>query len=135
MRINPTLARTVGAAVVGIAATAMLAAPANAGDRDAVCESGEICLYYSTNTLGGTWTINDSFIQYFSDETFKGSGGGQGSTVDNNSASGRNRATICDATLNTGTWQTGSHYVIPDGVTRSTFGSYNNQFSSYIFCN
>ena len=135
MRIQSTLARTLAAAALGVGAATALTAPANAGDRDSICEGGEICLYYSTGLSGASWTINDLSVNWFSDETFKGPGSGSGQSVDHNSASGRNRASVCDATLATGNFQFGNHVVIEDGSSMNSFNEYNNSFRSYIFCN
>lgn len=128
------LAGVAAATAMAVGAVTVTAGPASAGDRDSICESGEVCLYYLTNLSGGAWTIDDSYVNWFSDEIFYGGGSGTGSSIDNNTWSGRNRASFCDVTLSTGTWQTGSHVVIDNGAQLNDFNEYRDTFSSYIFC-
>ncbi len=133
-RFLQKFAGVAAAVTMGMGMLMFTAAPASAGDRDSVCEGGEVCLYYLTDLNGGAWTINDSFVNWFSDEIFYGGGAGTGSSIDNNTWSGRNRASFCDVTLSTGTWQTGSHVEIDNGAQLNDFNEYRDTFSSYIFC-
>ncbi|WP_026925175.1 peptidase inhibitor family I36 protein [Glycomyces arizonensis] len=85
------LAVALGAAL-GLAATS----PAQAATaRNGVCESGEFCLYYNSDTEGSVSDFSGSISNYGASQPscyeFKGPGSGQGQCVKNNAASAWNR--------------------------------------------
>jgi hypothetical protein len=93
--------RTVGAAAVALALVMPLVAfaePANAADRDGVCQSGEFCYYYNSNEAGSVSDFTGSVSDYGTTEPtcydFKGPGAGQGTCIKNNAASVWNRSSV-----------------------------------------
>lgn len=85
----------IAAAVMGAALSLAGTAPAQAATaRNGVCESGEFCLYYNSDTQGSVSDFAGSISNYGTGSScyeFKGSGAGQGQCVKNNAASAWNR--------------------------------------------
>lgn len=83
------------AAVMGAATVVAGALPAQAATaRNGVCESGEFCLYYNSDTSGSVSDFAGSVSDYGSSSgcyKFVGAGAGQGLCVKNNAASAWNR--------------------------------------------
>jgi murein DD-endopeptidase MepM/ murein hydrolase activator NlpD len=89
------LVALVVAAVIGAATVIAGAAPAQAATaRNGVCESGEFCLYYNSDTSGSLSDFAGSISDYGSSSgcyKFVSAGAGQGQCVKNNAASAWNR--------------------------------------------
>jgi murein DD-endopeptidase MepM/ murein hydrolase activator NlpD len=84
------------AAVMGAAVGLATLSPAQAATaRNGVCESGEFCLYYNSDTEGSVSDFSGSVSDYGASQPscyeFKGSGAGKGQCVKNNAASAWNR--------------------------------------------
>ncbi len=70
------------AASLAGAALGGVPAPAQAADRNGVCESGEFCYYYNSNNAGSVSDFRTSVSDYGPSQPecyeFKGAGNGQG---------------------------------------------------------
>ncbi len=84
-----------GVAALGLVAGLLATAPtASAAPRNGVCETGEFCLYYSSNHAGSRVDLTTSLRTYGSGSTcvkFVSTGSGRGQCVKNNTASVWNR--------------------------------------------
>lgn len=97
--MGATMVRRVASAgsLLMLAAGALLipTSTASAAERDGVCDSGEVCLYYNSNGQGSVSDFSGSIPNYGSSQPncyeFKGSGNGRGKCVKNNAASVWNR--------------------------------------------
>jgi murein DD-endopeptidase MepM/ murein hydrolase activator NlpD len=83
------------AAVIGAATVLTGSSPAQAATaRNGVCETGEFCLYYNSDTSGSVSDFAGSISDYGTGSgcyVFVGAGAGQGQCVKNNAASAWNR--------------------------------------------
>lgn len=78
-----------GTALVGVLG---ITSPASAATQNGVCESGEICIYYSPNRTGSLIDLPYSSRASHDGLVFKSAGSGQGQSVRNNAASVWNRS-------------------------------------------
>jgi surface antigen len=81
---------------VTVAASLGLASPAEAVDRNGVCDAGEFCYYYNSNHTGSVSDFRSSVANYATAQPacydFKGIGAGKGLCIKNNAASVWNRS-------------------------------------------
>jgi hypothetical protein len=80
--------------VATVAASALIASPAQAASYNGVCETGEFCLYYNSGNQGSLRDFPGSIPSYGEGATchkFISAGAGQGQCVKNNAASAWNR--------------------------------------------
>ncbi|MEV4074220.1 peptidase inhibitor family I36 protein [Nonomuraea fuscirosea] len=72
------------------------AAPASAAARDGVCQSGEFCYYFNSNTQGSLSDFTTSVPNYNTTQPtcydYKGTGNGKGKCIKNAAASAWNRS-------------------------------------------
>ncbi|GAA3212123.1 SpoIID/LytB domain-containing protein [Actinocorallia longicatena] len=96
-RLISRFAAVTTAAVLGGAALAATATPASAAARNGVCQTGEFCYYFNSNTKGSvsdfTGSVGDYAAKQPSCYDFKGKGAGKGTCVKNHAASVWNRST------------------------------------------
>ncbi|MFC5185879.1 peptidase inhibitor family I36 protein [Actinomadura harenae] len=92
---NKFLTAATAAAALGGAVLAT-ASPAMAAGRNGVCDSGEFCYYFNSNTQGSVSDFTGSIADYGAKQPscydFKGAGNGKGICVKNNAASVWNRS-------------------------------------------
>ena len=88
------------AAATGLVAVASigLTAPAQASERDGLCEAGEFCYYYNRDHVGSISDFTGSVPDYGTTQPscfeFKGAGSGQGLCIKNDAASVWNRSSV-----------------------------------------
>jgi hypothetical protein len=121
--------------LVGGAATVALAAPANAGDYNGVCENSEICLFWGPSFNDGVADFFGHSKYAFDNYTFKGSGYGVGQRVNDNAASMINGSAFCSVDVYRDTWMRGPELRTSPSRSRdaNSLGSLANQISSYSF--
>lgn len=85
------------AAVAALLGSVLLATPAHADARNGVCEDGEVCLYFNSDTQGSLVDFAGSVRDYGTGADcikFVGPGNGRGQCAKNNAASVWNRKSV-----------------------------------------
>ena len=98
MRTLNTILATATTAVMALGGVVLATAssPAHAAGRNGVCETGEFCYYYNSDTKGSVSDFTGSVPDYGTEQPscydFKGAGAGKGKCVKNEAASAWNRS-------------------------------------------
>ncbi|MCD0452622.1 peptidase inhibitor family I36 protein [Actinocorallia sp. API 0066] len=112
------------------------ASPASAATRNGVCETGEFCYYFNSNTKGSVSDFGGSVADYGTKQPscydFKGSGAGKGKCIKNEAASVWNRSgKTVRVYYNTG--YKGSYQDFKAGAKGNLSATLKNQNASHRF--
>ncbi|MCG5215900.1 peptidase inhibitor family I36 protein [Streptosporangium soli] len=134
-----TLTRILTAATAAMALGGTVlatASPASAANRDGICQPGEFCYYFNSNTQGSVSDFTGSIGDYSTTQPscydFKGPGAGKGKCIKNAAASAWNRSSqTVRVYFNSG--HTGAYQDFAPGAKGNLTPTLKNQNASHKF--
>ena len=122
------------AALLATGLSAFGSSPAQAADRNGVCDTGEVCFYYNSDFAGSLSDFISSIPDYGTSQPecydFKGPGAGQGLCIKNQVASVRNKTTK-PVTVYFNSSYGGSNQTIAAGASTNLNATLKNQNASH----